>query len=96
MFSFLSPLITDSSRSFFISYLVFLFFWIVSSPSKFGAQPSPVRYDKIDGFIKTYNGTRYLVLFDTGWFDKICDRAEYLISEINVTTDSINHAFAKI
>ena len=24
---------------------------------------------------------RYLVIFDCGWFDKICDRIKYLISE---------------
>ena len=42
-----------------------------------------IRYDKIDGFIKNHNGIRYLVLFDSGWFDKTCDRIEYPISEKN-------------
>ena len=50
-----------------------------------------IKYNKIDGFIKIYNRIRYLVLFDSGWFDKICDRNKYLISEKNGATDSINH-----
>ena len=49
-----------------------------------------------NGFIKTHNGIRCLVLFDYGWFDKICDRIKYLISEKSGITDSINHNFGKI
>ena len=33
-----------------------------------------IRFDKIDRFIKTNSGSRCLILFDYGWFDKICDR----------------------
>ena len=40
-----------------------------------------IRYNEIDGFIKICNGIRYLVLFDCGWFDKICDRIKHFISE---------------
>ena len=61
-----------------------------------GAKPLRIRYNKIDGFIKIYNRIRYLVLFDSGWFDKICDRNKYFISEKNGATDSINHNFARI
>ena len=53
-------------------------------------------YDKMDGFIQIHNEIRCLVLFDCGWFDKICDRIKYFISGKNGITDSINHNFARI
>ena len=40
-----------------------------------------IRYGEIDGFIKILNGVRCIVLIDCGWFDRICDRIKYLISE---------------
>ena len=46
-------------------------------------------------FIKIYNKTRYLVLFDD-WCDNICIRIKYLISEKSGITDSISHNFAII
>ena len=55
-----------------------------------------IRLDKIDGFIKIYDGIRYLVLFDYGWSDQICNRIKYLISEKIGIMDSINHNFARI
>ena len=55
-----------------------------------------IRLDKIDGFIKIYDGIRYLVLFDYGWCDQICNRIKYLISEKIGIMDSINHNFARI
>ena len=55
-----------------------------------------IRFSKIDGFIKTHNGIRCLVLLDYGWFDKICDRIKYLISKKSGITNSINHNFEKI
>ena len=39
---------------------------------------------------------KYLVLFDYGWFDKICDRIKCLICEKNGVKNNINHNFAKI
>ena len=39
----------------------------------------PFRFNKIDGFIS--GEIRHLVLFDYGWFDKICDWVKRLISE---------------
>ena len=32
-----------------------------------------IRFNKIDGFIKTHNRIRCLVLFGYGWFDKTYD-----------------------
>ena len=36
-----------------------------------GSKPSRSKFDKIDGFIKIYNGIRYLVFFGCWWYDKI-------------------------
>ena len=61
-----------------------------------GAKPLRIRFDKIDGFIKTYDGIRYLVSFNHGRCEKICDRIKYLISEKSGISDSINHNFARV
>ena len=42
------------------------------------------------------DGIRYLVLFDYGWCDKICDSIKYLIIEKSGITDSINNNFGRI
>ena len=52
--------------------------------------------DKIEGFLKVHNRIRYLVLFDYGWCDEICNNIKYLTSEKSGITDSINHNFARI
>ena len=45
-------------------------------------KPLPIRYDKVDGFIRFRRGQfRHLVLFDYGLFDQICDKIKYFISE---------------
>ena len=31
-------------------------------------------FDKIEGFIKIHNKIRFLVLFDYGYCDRICDK----------------------
>ena len=38
-------------------------FWFIAFHMKFGAKPLHIRFNKIGGFIRVYNGTRYLVLF---------------------------------
>ena len=53
-------------------------------------------YDEIDGFIKIQDRIRYLILFGYGWFEEICDKIKYLISERSGITNSINHNFARI
>ena len=40
-------------------------------------------FDKIDGFIEIYNGTRYLILFGSEKYDAIYNRIRYLINLIN-------------
>ena len=36
-----------------------------------GAKPLSIRFDKVDGFIRVYDGTRYLVLFGPQKYDTI-------------------------
>ena len=36
-----------------------------------GTKPLRIRFDKIDGFIKIYDGTRYLVSFGPERYDAI-------------------------
>ena len=39
-----------------------------------------IRFDKVDGFIKISDGTRYLVLFAPEKYNAIFNRIKYLIS----------------
>ena len=58
-----------------------------------GSIPSRMRFDRIDGFIKIYDGIRCLVWFSF-LYDEICNRIKYFISEKSRITDSINYNFA--
>ena len=55
-----------------------------------------IRFHKIDGFIKIYDGIKYLVLFGPGWYDAIYNTIKYLIIEKSGILVSINHNFARI
>ena len=55
-----------------------------------------IRFDNIDGCMRVRGGEfRYLVLFDYGLFDKICDKIKYLINRKIDIADRINHNFGK-
>ena len=45
-----------------------------------GPKPLRIRFDKIDGFISIYDGTRYLTLFGSEKYDAIYNRTRYPIS----------------
>ena len=68
----------------------------ISCKTLTGVKSLRFMFDKIDGFIKVHNRIIYLILFDCGWCDKICDSIKYLISEKSGITDSIHHNFARI
>ena len=55
-----------------------------------------IRFGKIDGFIRTYDGTRYLTLFDSEKYDATYDRIRYLVSLKSGITYIYFHYFAKI
>ena len=45
-----------------------------------GSKPLHIRFNKIDGFVRIYDGTRYLNLFGSEKYDAIFDRIGYFIS----------------
>ena len=67
----------------------------ISYKTFMGVNASHIRYNKVDGFIKIYDGTRYLVLFGPERYDAIYDRIACLISEKCGIT-YYNHNFARI
>ena len=60
------------------------------------AKPLCIRFDKIDGFIKVYDGTRYLVLFGSEKHDSVYNRIRYLISTKSGITYVVYYNYAKI
>ena len=66
------------------------------SYKSFSAKPFRIALDKIDGFIRIYDGTRYLVLFGREKRDSIFNRIRYLISLKGGVTYIISHNYAKI
>ena len=55
-----------------------------------------IRFDKTDGFIRIYNGTRYLTLFGSEKYDNIYSRIRYLTSQKSDITYIFSHKFAKV
>ena len=60
------------------------------------AEPLRIWFEKIDGFVKTYGGIRYLVLFDSERYNAIYNRIKYLEREKSGIIDRVNHNFARI
>ena len=46
-----------------------------------GAKPLRIRFDKVDEFIRVYDGIKYLVLLSPEKCDSISNRTRYLIGE---------------
>ena len=53
----------------------------ISYKTSIDSKPLRIRFDKIDGYIRIYDGTRYLVLFGSENFDFIYNRIRYFIGE---------------
>ena len=68
----------------------------ISYKTLMGAKPLRISFDKINGFIRVYDETRYLVLFGTEIYDGIFNRIRYLIKEKSGITYVISHYYAKI
>ena len=68
----------------------------ISYKSLIDSKPLRIRFDKIDGFIRVYDGAIYLVLFGIKKYDSIYNRIRYLISVTSGTTYIISHNYAKI
>ena len=60
------------------------------------AKPLRIRFNKVDGFIRVYDGTRYLVLSGGEKYDFTYNRIRHLIGVKNGITYIISHNCAKI
>ena len=60
------------------------------------SKPLRIRFDKIDGFIRVYFRTGYLILFGREKYDSIYDRIRYAINVIGDITYIKSHNYAKI
>ena len=61
-----------------------------------GSELLRIRFDKIDEFIRIYDGIRYLTLFCSEKYDAVYDKIRYLISLKSGITYIFSHYFAKI
>ena len=68
----------------------------ISYKNLIDSKPLRIRFDKIDGFIKTYDESKYLVLLGPEKYDAIYDRIRYLIGLKRGSTYIFSHYFAKI
>ena len=59
-------------------------------------KPLHIRFDEIDGFIRIYDGARYLTLFGLEEYEVVYDRIRYPISLKSGITYIFPHYFAKI
>ena len=55
-----------------------------------------IRFDKIDRFLRVFDGTRYLVLFGTDKWDFIYSRIRYLIQGKTGITYVMSHNYGRI
>ena len=77
------------------SYNSFLVYSI-SYKTLVNIKPLRIRFDKIDGFIRVYDGTRYLVLFGSEKYNFICNIIRYLVGVKSGITYVISYNYAKI
>ena len=54
--------------------------YYISNKTLIDPKPLYIICNKIGGFVETYDGTRYLILFDSEKYDAIYDRIRYVIS----------------
>ena len=59
-------------------------------------KPVHIRLDKIDRFIRVYDGTRYLMLFGSKRYEFMYNRIRYLLSVKSGIRYFISHTYAKI
>ena len=68
----------------------------ISYKSLNNSKPLCIRFDKIDGFIRVYYGTRYLVLLGSEKYDSIDNRIRYIISVKSGITYKISYNYPRI
>ena len=60
------------------------------------ATPLRITFSKVDGLIRVYDGTRYLVLLGSEKYDSFYNRIRYFISVKSGITYVTSHSYAKI
>ena len=72
-------------------------FWIydVLYKTLIGAKPLRIMFDKVDAFVRDYNGTKYLVLFGPEKYYAIFNRIRYLVGLKNSIANVDSHDYAK-
>ena len=68
----------------------------ISKKNVIDPKPLRIRFFKIDGIIRIYDGTKYLTLFGSQKYEAIYNRIRYLISQKSGITYIFYHYFAKI
>ena len=68
----------------------------ISYKALIGSKPLRIRFSKIDGILRIYDWSRYLILFGNKKYDAIYNKIRYLISIKSGITYVISHYFAKI
>ena len=73
-----------------------IFLYNISYKTLIDVKPLHIRVDKIDGFIRVYDGTRYLVLFRSEKYDFIYNTIRKPIGVKSCIIYVISHNYAKI
>ena len=69
----------------------------VAYETQHSAKPLRIVFDKIDGCIREYDGTKYLALFHSNEkYERIADRIRYLIMINSNISDVDSHKYMKI
>ena len=68
----------------------------ISYKTLISTKPLRIRFNRIDGFIRVYDGTRYLTLFGSGKYEAFYDRMRYLIRIKSGIAYIFSHYFEKI
>ena len=68
--------------------------YVISYKTLIDSKPLRIRFDKIDGLIRIYDGARYLILFGSEEYDAIYNRIK--LSLKSGITYIFSHYFAKI
>ena len=69
--------------------------WRISCKTLISSKPLRIRFDKINEFVRIYDGTTYLTLLGTNKYDAIYDRIRYLITLKISITYIFSHYFAE-
>ena len=68
----------------------------ISNKTLIGAKPLDIRFSNVEGFIRIYDETRYLVLFGPEKYDAIYNRIRYLYVKKNGVTYVFSLNFRRI